>query len=88
MVTIHIPDELARQLENQAEQANQSLEEYAVNLLQKNLTPQADDDDEVPEGEHPLDAILGMFDDDVTDMSSTVRETLKEIYTQKYGRPD
>lgn len=32
-----------------------------------------------------LEAMLGMFDDDVTDLSTTVRETMKEYYQQKYG---
>jgi hypothetical protein len=33
------------------------------------------------------DMILGIYDDDVTDMSTTVRETLKEYYQKKYGNP-
>ena len=30
-----------------------------------------------------LDALMGMFDDDVTDMSTTVKETMREYYKNK-----
>ncbi|MBN1563144.1 MAG: hypothetical protein JXA10_04850 [Anaerolineae bacterium] len=31
----------------------------------------------------PLAAMDGMFDDDITDLSTTVRETMREFYRQK-----
>ncbi|MBZ0299785.1 MAG: hypothetical protein K8J31_08600 [Anaerolineae bacterium] len=36
----------------------------------------------------PLEAIMGVFDDDVTDMSTSVRQTMAEIWRQKNERPD
>lgn len=36
----------------------------------------------------PLEAIMGIFDDDITDMSTTVRKTMHKYYQEKYDRPD
>jgi hypothetical protein len=36
----------------------------------------------------PLEAIVGILDVDITDMSTTVRETLDEYYWKKYGGSD
>jgi|GEM_PF-6416149 hypothetical protein len=36
----------------------------------------------------PLEAILGIFDDDVTDMSVTVRETIDAYYQEKLEQHD
>ena len=33
----------------------------------------------------PLEAFIGFFDDDITDMSTTVRETLDNYYRKRYG---
>jgi len=35
-----------------------------------------------------FDAIIGIFDDDITDLSTTVRETMNTYYAGKYDRPD
>ena len=29
---------------------------------------------------HPLDAFIGIFDDDITDMSTSVRETIRRMF--------
>ena len=36
----------------------------------------------------PLDAYVGSLDTDLTDLSTTVRETMTEYYRKKYGNPD
>jgi hypothetical protein len=36
----------------------------------------------------PLDDFIGMFDDEVGNLSETVRETMKEYYQKKYGASD
>ncbi|MCQ3932234.1 MAG: hypothetical protein DPW16_17430 [Chloroflexi bacterium] len=36
----------------------------------------------------PLDAYIGSLDTDLTDLSTTVRETMTEYYRKKYGNPD
>ena len=33
----------------------------------------------------PIEDFIGMIDADVTDMSTTVRETMDEYYQKKYG---
>jgi len=35
-----------------------------------------------------LDAIIGIIDTDLTDLSTTVRETMAQHYRQKYGSTD
>jgi len=35
-----------------------------------------------------LRSMAGMFDDDITDLSTTVRETLHEYFRKKYDNPD
>jgi len=89
MVTIQIPDKLAQKLEKVAQRENRSLEEIAASVLQDFVSAEKDDETQSPsEGITALDALMGMFDDDVTDMSSNVKETLREYYRNKYGRPD
>lgn len=36
----------------------------------------------------PLEAFVGLFDSDITDASTTARETLNAYYQSKHGRPD
>lgn len=36
----------------------------------------------------PLDKILGIFDDDITDMSTSVRDTMDKLHRKKYGSTD
>jgi hypothetical protein len=83
MAIIHIPEHLARRLEELAEREQRSVDEVAVSILQDHVPSEV-----TSEEVNPLDAIMGMFDDDVSDLSSTVKETLAEYYKNKYGRPD
>jgi hypothetical protein len=79
MAIIHIPEHLARRLEELAEREQRSVDEVAVSILQDHVPSEA-----VEEEINPLDAIMGILDSDITDLSSTVKETLAEYYRQKY----
>jgi cell division protein ZapA (FtsZ GTPase activity inhibitor) len=83
MASILLTDELAKRLQEVAQRENQSVEELVTSLL--------DERDPVskPERKAPnWDLILGAFDDDVTDMSTTVQETLQKYFQEKYGDAD
>jgi len=64
------PDELARRLEDIAQQEHRSVAEVLAALLKKYPAPVMENTGKVD------DPIVGIFDDDVTDMSTTVRETM------------
>jgi hypothetical protein len=89
MLTVQIPDELAERLREIAECENKPVDEVVVSMLQKDISIQAPVDQQpVDEKPNALDALMGMLDYDITDMSSTVKETLREYYRNKYTRPD
>lgn len=83
MVSITLPDELARRLAEVARRENRPVETVALEILEQHVPSQ----DEVEQGPD-WGLILGVFDDDITDMSTTVKETLRNYYKDKYGRPD
>lgn len=74
---VTLPDELARRLEDIARRENRPLAEVIASLLEQYPTPITEEIGEID------DPIIGIFDDDVTDMSTTVRETMA-----KHGLPD
>ncbi len=80
-MNIVLPDELTKKLEQIAETENRPLEAVVASMI----------DQYAPE-QNPStlgwDAITGIGDNAVTDMSTTVRETLHKYYQDKYGRPD
>ena len=84
MATITLPEELAQRIEEIAQQEHRSVVETVASMVEKYkprlLSQEASD--------AALDAIVGVFDDDITDLSTTVRETLHKYYQEKYGRPD
>lgn len=77
MTVLTIPDELAKRLEAIAEREQRAVADVLADLVSRYMSNQ--------ESEDALMAMDGMFDDDVTDLSSTVRETLDEYYRKKYG---
>ncbi len=82
MVTITLPDELVHRLEEISRHENRSLAEIVATMTEQYRPA------ETP-GETPdWDMILGVYEDDVTDMSTTVRETMKKYYQEKYGDSD
>ena len=89
MVMIQIPENLAKVIEKAAQRENRSLDELAVSVLEEHFPVEvADASEESTEGVSALDALMGLFDDDVTDMSSNVKEHLREYYRNKNDSSD
>ena len=44
--------------------------------------------DPVTNTEDPLEKILGVFDDDITDLSTTVRDTMDHVHRKSSKRAD
>ena len=77
MTTLVIPDSLAERLRHVAQQENRPLEDVLASLLDI-YARQAD----------AFAAMDGMFDDDVTDLSTSVRDTMTDYYRKKHDRAD
>ncbi len=76
MSQLIIESDLAERLQDLARRENRPVEAVLASLLDL-YTAQSD----------ALAAMDGAFDDDVTDLSTTVRETMDTYYQKKYGRP-
>ncbi|HLE82252.1 MAG TPA: hypothetical protein VJA25_13325 [Dehalococcoidia bacterium] len=74
MAQLVIEQELADRLREIARRENRRVEEILASLLDL-YTAQSD----------LLTAMDGMFDDEVTDLSTTVRETMDTYYKREYG---
>ena len=83
MINIALPDDLAKRLEEVARQQNRSVADVLATWLDEHK-----DEEQKPKGIPNWDLILGIGDENVTDMSTTVRETLKKYFQEKYGNPD
>lgn len=73
---MELPDTLAERLKIMAEREGRDAHALLQTLLddyEKQHLSQTTDDD-------PLAAFIGAFDDDVTDLSVTVRDTLKQRF--------
>jgi hypothetical protein len=84
MVNIAIPDKLAEQLETVARRENRPVAEVIETMLEQyepKIPPDAGE-------RHPLDAFIGLYDDDITDMSTSVRKTIREHFQRKNDRTD
>ena len=79
MVHIAIPDDLAKQLERVARRENRQVSEVIEAMLAQ-YTPGARPEEE---SAHPLDAFVGIYDDDITYMSTSVRETIQTHFQKK-----
>jgi hypothetical protein len=75
MSQVVIENDLAERLQEIALRENRPIEEILTSLLDL-YAAQTD----------ALVAMDGTFDDEVTDLSSTVRETMDSYYQKKYGR--
>ena len=88
MTTITIPDELAERLQEIAKQENRPIEVLLESLLTRyNPTSNSEPTEEVSLSP-ALEAYSGSLDTDITDLSTTVRETMAELYEEKYGDTD
>ena len=82
-MTFALPDDLARQIEQIAEQENRSPVDVLREWVERHhspITPKADDD--------PLEKIAGIFDDDIEDLSVTVREAMQQFYEKRHEDTD
>lgn len=84
MINITLPDDLAKRLEEIAEHENRPVEEIVASMVEQ-YRPQQHTQEE---SDAAFEAIFGIFHDDVTDMSTIVRETLHKHFQEKYGDPD
>lgn len=84
MENLLLPEHLIQKLEDIARQENRNVVEIITTMIEKyeQKTPSQQESD------NAFKAIFGIYDDDITDMSTTVRETLQKYYQEKYGRPD
>jgi hypothetical protein len=84
MVMINIPENLAKVIEKAAQRENRWLDELAVSVLEEHFPVDASAaSEESNDGVSALDALMGLFDDNVTDMSTTVKETMREYHKNK-----
>lgn len=74
MPKLVIEEHLAERLQDLAKRENRPVEELVASLLDL-YAAQADS----------LAAMDGMFDDNVGDLSATVRETMASYYKREYG---
>jgi metal-responsive CopG/Arc/MetJ family transcriptional regulator len=84
MVTINLPEELAQQLEAIAQRENRPVEDVVASMITK-YEPQSASQQEK---DAAFEAMFGIYDDDISDMSTTVSETLKQHFRDRDGRTD
>jgi hypothetical protein len=82
---IHTP--LAERLRAIAEREQRQVEEVLTELVEQ-YESQSETNVNDEERAKALEEMIGMFDVDITDLSTTVRETMEAYYRNKYGRPD
>lgn len=77
MATLIIDEELARKLRQLAEREQRPIEDV--------LRAMVDRYESKPSAEQnaTLESLIGMFDDDVTDLSTTVHETMRDYFKNK-----
>ncbi len=90
MTTLIIEDELAAQLNEIAADENRPVTEVLRSLLDlySALPKHSESHTAVMNANEALAAMDGMFDDDIADLSTTVRETMSAYYQKKYGDSD
>jgi hypothetical protein len=90
MTNLTISDDIVTRLQRIASEENRPVEAVLRSLLE--LYTALPKVDETPfttlSSEAALAAMDGMLDEDVTDLSATVRETMDAYYRKKYGNPD
>lgn len=75
MINLLIPDELAEEIINLAQREAISVTDVLTRMVRQYTPPKPVDEAQV----EALEAMIGMFDDDVADMSTTVRETMENF---------
>ena len=85
MINLLLPDELVEQIEAIAKRERRPIAEIVAAMLQQY---DVDSQAEINTESHPLDSFIGIFDDDITDMSTSVRETIHQHFQEKDARSD
>ncbi len=80
MTGLMLPDELVAQINARAQAANLSPEDFLRQLLEQHTAPTKIAN---PSQGNPLENLLGLFDDDIDDMSVTVSKTLREYFREQ-----
>ena len=80
MSDLDIQTDLMDRLRAIAERENRPLDDLVADLLALYDARQMSAVD-------TLDAMDGMFEDDITDLSATVRDTMRAYYTHKHEHP-
>jgi hypothetical protein len=89
MTILTIKDDLAAQLDKIAQTEQRSVEDVLRSALDLYASLPQDMGTKVPmTSNEVLESMDGMFDDDITDLSTTVRETMSAYYKKKYGDSD
>lgn len=84
MINIALPDELAKRLEEIARREKRPVADLIASWIEQEETDTTIED----AADDPITSIIGIYDDDITDLSTTVRETLQKYYQEKYGNSD
>jgi hypothetical protein len=82
MVAIHLPEAVAERLERKAEREQREVSEVIADWLDRDDTDVVQDVKRRNRAE-TLNAMFGLFDDPVTDLSATVRETMEAYFKSK-----
>jgi hypothetical protein len=81
MTELMVGEELARRWQQQATAEKRSVEALLRSMLDIHTTLPM-----LPEQERAAFAAMeGMFDDEVNDLSTSVRQTMSDFYKKKYG---
>ncbi len=93
MADLQIEDELSTALRQLAASENLSVETLLKTLLQryqveKNNEPRSELTGSEGWREEALDSFIGMFDDDIRDLSASVYELVTNALRKKDARPD
>lgn len=86
MVALVVHEKTLEKLEAIAQREHRSLEAVIESLVE--FYEAAPEHAPTPNTVDPLDAYIGSLDTELTDLSTTVRETMTEYYRKKYGNPD
>lgn len=83
MATLIIDEELAKKLQLLAERERRPVEDVLRTMVDNYEPLPVEERTPTEEQNAALEALLGMFDDDITDLSTTVRETMREYFKNK-----
>jgi predicted CopG family antitoxin len=84
MVNISLPEDVAQALTELADQEQKPIADIIIEMVNRYKSTDAAS----VEYDKALEAVLGIFDDDITDLSSTTHDILQKLIQEKYGRSD